>query len=265
MDEKLFRKGLYYAVREGFNADLTHDECFIDEKWDPIIRMVIEFVESSDFRDLPPMNIVEVHELARASRRRLNFKHKRRITMSQQKQVTQAMLATATPEFIEEVVKKGFAGVTADGGLVDRRDVVNLDSVPVQKNAKLGIPAPAEISPEAPAAPDSTQTPPVPQAPPAASQPAPGAAHVDNADKSKDPSASKNKGGSAQDSKKPLSRFRFEFEITDGAKKVVGRKYVQADAATEAEAIDLAVAKLEVPEGCTHRYTGNFSKKTVEA
>lgn len=146
-------------------------------------------------------------------------------------QITKAIFEKATPEFIEEVVKKGYAGVTADGGLVDRR--ANPEAVAIQKNSKLGIPDPVDLSTPHSSPPSGGQG-----QPPEGAQP--------NAKKSM------------------RFRFSFVFEILDGVRRVVGRKTVSTESESEAEAIEAAIAKLEIPDGCTHRYTGEFKRTVID-
>lgn len=199
--------------------------------------------------------------------------------MSQEKQVTNELVEKMSPEYVTEVLKTGYAGFSAAGVFVDRRQ--DPSALPVKKNSKLGIPQPAEVTPP------SAQTPPEPPAssdivpPPAQTPPEPPAPdesststgkkpdRIDNPDKSSDSEAGKEDGNPPaarnRESKKPMTSFRFEFEILDGRRQIVDRQYVSVEANSEAEAIDQAVAKLQVKEGCTHRYTGNFSRKSVEA
>jgi len=71
MDIKEFKKALYYAVRECFNADILNDDSYIDERWDLLIRKAIAYFENTKEENLPPMCEVEIVSLAECSRRRL--------------------------------------------------------------------------------------------------------------------------------------------------------------------------------------------------
>ena len=68
MNEKTFRKALYYMVREGFNAD--HFPGFIDIRWDSLIRRGIRYFKNANPKKLPAMCRIEIIELVRAERRR---------------------------------------------------------------------------------------------------------------------------------------------------------------------------------------------------
>lgn len=48
------------------------------------------------------------------------------------------------PNYIEDLVKSGYAGILSGGGIVDRRKATN--AIPLQKNEQLGIPEPKEIN-----------------------------------------------------------------------------------------------------------------------
>jgi hypothetical protein len=70
-----FRKALYYAVREDFNADIQERNGgsmfpYIDTDFDPLIRQAIAFFESTPEEKLPTMCAVEIEALALAANRR---------------------------------------------------------------------------------------------------------------------------------------------------------------------------------------------------
>jgi hypothetical protein len=68
MSHKLFKKALYYMVREGFNAD--HFPGFIETRWDSLIRRAIRYFKNTDPKKLPAISRIEIIELIRAEKRR---------------------------------------------------------------------------------------------------------------------------------------------------------------------------------------------------
>ena len=80
MTAEEFRKALYYAVREGFNADVQERKGgalfpYIDTEHDALIRQGITYFESTTEKDLPPMCGVEIEGLAMAANRRESALH----------------------------------------------------------------------------------------------------------------------------------------------------------------------------------------------
>jgi hypothetical protein len=71
MDERTFRKALFYAVREDFNVDATGNIFFRETRHDALIREAIVYFEQTPEQELPPMSLVEVESLAHAANRRI--------------------------------------------------------------------------------------------------------------------------------------------------------------------------------------------------
>jgi len=75
MTPALFRKALYYAVREDYNAEIVERKGgtmfpFIDTAFDPLIREAIAYFESTPEDQIPAMCGVEITALALAANRR---------------------------------------------------------------------------------------------------------------------------------------------------------------------------------------------------
>jgi len=71
MDQSEFRKALYYAVREDFNADISKGHIERNPKLNELIVDAIRFYESYRGKRFPyQMSMIEIIGLARASKRR---------------------------------------------------------------------------------------------------------------------------------------------------------------------------------------------------
>jgi hypothetical protein len=69
-----FKKALYYAGRESFNAQLTGNPRFVEKRWDRLIREAITWFESGMWNGDPPMLRIEIILLAAAANRRTDLK-----------------------------------------------------------------------------------------------------------------------------------------------------------------------------------------------